>query len=70
MHLQGPVKLKQLAATTEAGLKINNFHRHIFIAVFLLTRHSSVFPNHSVKLRASDQPPSAWEKSILTCHIT
>ena len=28
------------------------------------------FPNHTLKLKATDQPQSAGEESLLTCDIT
>ena len=41
---------------------------HVFNAIFLLTFFR--FPNHTLKLKAPDQPQSARVKYLLTCDIT
>ena len=45
-------------------------YRHTFNSIFLLTRHSSVFPNPILKLKALDQLQSAGDESLLTRDIT
>ena len=46
-----------------------DFQRHVFNAVFLLTRHFS-FSKSYPEIEAPNQPQSAGEESVLTRDIT